>query len=176
MNRTDRMASLLSQIRSERDLLLALLPAVAVPIRRIDPVSMPDSGLCAAQEDPVRQGEMPSPLLPSPGFYLDHLATGAVVLVRCLGLPASTVYSIALSSQQRLATGGMTGVYLVSCTDIADLVTEGFTVEVLPPSDSADRLGTTPAQAEFLSFVLAKYDPAEVIDLGTPIPGPWPAP
>lgn len=28
MNRTDRMASLLSQIRSERDLLLALLPAV----------------------------------------------------------------------------------------------------------------------------------------------------
>jgi hypothetical protein len=176
MNRKNRTANLFSQLRSERDFLLALLPTSTAPIRRIDPIPMPDSGLCPKQQDPATQWDLPPPLRPSPGFFLDHLATGAVVLVVCVGLSAPTVLRIALSTQHRLAAQGTTGVYLVSCTDIGDLVAEGFTVEVLPESDPVEGTGVPPAQSEFMSFVLAKYCPTEVIDLGAAVLDHWPAP
>lgn len=168
MNRAHRMAIMLAQLRSERDILSSLLEKTHATLERIDPVSLPTSGLIPDARVSSLTIDVPPTLVPSPGFFLEHKKTEAVVLLNCLGLKGSVVNRIAMSLQARLATEGSSGVYLVSCTDIKGLVDEGITVEVLPYPMLAYPCKWAEAVVEFLSFVLAKYDPIEVIDIGAP--------
>jgi hypothetical protein len=50
--------------------------------------------------------ETPGRLFPSPGFFLEQRPASEVVLIHCLGLPASTLRQLALSMEQRLCNAG----------------------------------------------------------------------
>jgi hypothetical protein len=173
MNRAYRMASLLAQLRSERDFLARRVEGKHAVLTRRDCISLPETALEPLQHPPSPQRPRPPrptppALVPSPGFFLEHHATGAVVLLNCLGLPAATVSHIARTTQARLAAQGASGVYLVSCPDIHALIGEGITVEVVPALLLRDAAPWAAALDEFIGFLRAKYAPVDVVDMGTP--------
>jgi hypothetical protein len=173
MNRAYRMASLLAQLRSERDFLAGRVEGKHAVLTRRDCISLPETALEPLQHPPSPHtpwppAPTPPALVPSPGFFLEHFATGAVVLLNCLGLPAATVSHIARTTQARLAAQGASGVYLVTCPDIHALIADGITVEVLPAPLSHEAALWAAALDEFIGFLHAKYAPVDVVDIGTP--------
>ncbi|PZX38331.1 hypothetical protein LY56_03034 [Roseinatronobacter thiooxidans] len=173
MNRAYRMASLLAQLRSERDFLALRVKGKHAVLSRRDSISLPEAALQPLEHPTSSHVPTPPALVPSPGFFLEHHATVAVVLLNCLGLPAATVSHIARTTQARLAAQGASGVYLVTCPDIHPLVAEGITVEVLPASLLLDASPWAAALNEFIGFLCEKYAPVDVVDMGTPSVATW---
>lgn len=164
------MASLLSQLRFERDYVVECLPIRKKPRSCIDALPMPQFLFVRSEVRLSSVESYPPSIVPSAGFFLEHFCPNEVVLLNCLELSGHSVLSIARQTQSRLAVEGKSGVYLVSTGDILPLIGDGIAVEVAPFPSFGNSEQAREDFVEYINFVVQKYRPKSIIDIGRPLP------